>query len=87
MCWNGPKGTPGVPGITLEMIRKERKEKIKKIEMSEIDRQIELLKKLAEKAKNEMSKDDAIAFLQRVGILDEKGDISDNYPILKKYYE
>ena len=68
------------------MVRKERKEKINRIEMSEIDRQIELLKELAEKSKN-MSKEEATSFLQRVGILNEKCEISDNYPNLKKYYE
>lgn len=55
--------------------------------MSEIDRQIELLKKLAEMSKKEMSKDEAVSFLQRAGILDEKGEISDNYPTWKKYNE
>jgi len=86
MCWSGPEGTSGEPGITPEMVRKERKDKINKIEMSEIDRQIELLKELAEKSKN-MSKDEITSFLQRTGILNEKCEISDNYPNLKKYYE
>ena len=86
MCWSGPEGTSGEPGITPEMVRKERKEKINKIEMSEIDRQIELLKELAEKSKN-INKDEVISFLHRAGILDEIGEISDNYPNLKKYYE
>ena len=87
MCWSGEPGESGVSGITPEMTRKERKEKIKKIEMSEIDRQIELLKKLAEMEKKVINKDEAISFLQRAGILDEKGEISDNYPNWKKYNE
>ena len=84
MCWSVEPGVSGVSGINPEMIRKERFKKINK--MSEIDRQIELLKELVEKSKN-MTKEEATSFLQRVGILDENDEISDNYPNWKKYNE
>ncbi len=91
--YSGPVGPEGVSGDGLtsrELKRKkliaERKEKLKRLNMSEIDRQIELLKELAEKSKN-MTKEEAISFLQRAGILDETGEISDNYPNWKKYNE
>jgi hypothetical protein len=92
--YSGPTGREGVSGDGLtsqelrrKKLRKERLEKLKKLDMSETDRQIELLKKLAEMEKKVVSKDDAISFLQRAGILDEKGEISDNYPNWKKYNE
>jgi hypothetical protein len=88
MCWTGEPGEPGVNGMNYpEMARKERKEKLERLNMSETDRQIELLKKLAEMEKKVINKDEAISFLQRAGILDENGDISDNYPNWKKYNE
>jgi len=92
--YSGPTGPEGVSGDGLtsrELKRRkliaERKEKLERLNMSETDRQIELLKKLAEMEKKVINKDEAISFLQRAGILDEKGEISDNYPNWKKYNE
>jgi len=50
------------------------------------DRQIELLNELATK-RRVLTKEEAITLLQSANIIDENGEISSNYPELKKYYE
>lgn len=53
-----------------------------------MEKQIELLKQLAVKIKNEdKDKDTVISSLQSAKILDKNGNFSEHYPNLNKYFE